>query len=201
MNAVNMTDGIDGLAGSWLLVFYLTLLGLALNASLAMEANILLLLSVCIFVFLLFNFRIRATDKASVFLGDAGALFLGLATTWFLIRFSQPDYALMRPITAVWMVGLPLMDTVSIMVRRAVSGRSPFDPDREHFHHFLSEKGLSVRGSVAGFVLVNLGLSFVGLGGEWLLLPEWLMFYSFWTLFGLYYWTMSRFWRKADSSV
>ena len=195
INATNMLDGLDGLAGGMLLVFFSILLGLALNAGLMADATLLLVLCATLTGFLLFNFRFVDSRPASIFMGDGGSLLMGMAAAWFLIRFSQDPLNLLNPITAVWLFGLPIMDTVAIMTRRIRRGRSPFAPDREHFHHILLLAGFSVRNSVLIIIGISLVFSIIGLGGQWLGVPEWFMFYSYLLLFGFYYWSMNRAWK------
>jgi len=128
-------------------------------------------------------------------MGDAGSLFLGLAVTWFLIRLTQDPINLLRPITAVWMFALPIMDTVAIMSRRVMRGRSPFSPDREHFHHILLVAGFSVRSTVLIILGLSLLLSGIGLASEGAGIPESVMFYSFMLLFAAYFWGMNHAWK------
>lgn len=195
INATNMLDGLDGLAGGLLLIFFGTLLGLAWQAGLEHDAKLLLLLSGTLVGFLLFNFRFSEARPATVFLGDAGSLFLGLAVTWFLIRFTQEPIELLRPITAIWLFALPIMDTVAIMTRRVLRGRSPFSPDREHFHHILLVAGFSVRSTVFIMLAISLLMAAIGLLSEWMTVPESVMFYTFLALFAVYYWGMDHAWK------
>jgi UDP-GlcNAc:undecaprenyl-phosphate GlcNAc-1-phosphate transferase len=195
INATNMMDGIDGLSGGVLLIFFSTLLLVAWRAGLFQEALILAVICGALSGFLVLNFRFLEYRPATVFLGDAGAMFLGLAVAWFLIRFSQEPVAQLRPITAVWFFGLPIMDTVAIMVRRMRRGRSPFAPDREHLHHILLLAGFGVRSTVLIMLGFSLMLTIVGFTGEWLNVPGSYMFYGFLLLFGLYYRGMNRAWK------
>ncbi|WP_456405123.1 hypothetical protein [Thiolapillus sp.] len=195
INATNMLDGLDGLAGGVLLVFFSVLLVLAWRAGLNQDAGILLLLCGALVGFLLFNFRFVEARSAQVFLGDAGTLFLGLAATWFLMRFTQEPVNLLRPVTAIWLFALPLMDTVAIMIRRTLLGRSPFAPDREHFHHILLVAGFGVRTTVLIMLGISLLMAAIGLAGEWAGVPEFVMFYLFLLLFAAYFWGMHHAWK------
>ncbi len=131
----------------------------------------------------------------TAFPADAGSLFLGLAVAWFLIRFTQDPINLLNPITAVWVFALPIMDTVAIMSRRVMRGRSPFYPDRDHFHHILLLAGFSVRTTVLIILGISLLLSGFGLAAEWAGVPETMMFYGFLILFGAYFWGMHHAWK------
>ena len=195
INATNMLDGLDGLAGSIMLIFFAILLVLALNNGLLMDASILLVLCATLIAFLVFNFRFTESRPASIFMGDGGTLFIGLAAAWFLIKFSQEPHNIVNPMTAVWLLGLPIMDTVAIMIRRIRRGRSPFAPDREHFHHILLLAGFSVRNSVLIIIGISLVFSLIGLTGQWLGIPEWAMFYSYILLSFFYFRGMCRAWK------
>ena len=82
----------------------------------------------------------------------------------------------MAPVTALWLVAVPIYDVVTSVFRRVFRGRSPFKADRKHFHHILMQQGLSAKVSL----LIILSLSFftasVGFIGQVLLLPDTIMF-------------------------
>jgi UDP-GlcNAc:undecaprenyl-phosphate GlcNAc-1-phosphate transferase len=103
----------------------------------------LLVLAMAIGGLLLFILRTPWRKLASVFMGDAGSMMLGFVLAWFLVRMSQGEPVILDPITAVWVIGLPLMDTVTVMVRRISFGDSPFAADRQHLHHLLLGSGLT----------------------------------------------------------
>lgn len=195
VNATNMLDGLDGLAGGMLLVFFALLGLLAHGAGLVEDFRMLLVICAALGGFLALNFRWRDDRPARIFMGDAGSLFLGLVAAWFLMRFSQQPTELFHPITAVWLFALPIMDTVSIMVRRVMRGRSPFAPDREHFHHILLLAGFKVRTTVLVMLFLSLLLAGVGLYGEYRGVPQYVMFYLFLGLFGLYFWGVLHAWK------
>jgi UDP-GlcNAc:undecaprenyl-phosphate GlcNAc-1-phosphate transferase len=153
----------------------------------------LLLLASVILAFLLFNVRI--SGRALVFMGDAGSMFLGLVLAWLLIGFSQGEGRLMSPATALWIFAVPLIDTVSLMLRRMICGRSPFEADREHFHHILRAAGFSRKQTLALVLTLALTAAAVGLGGFFLGVSEHWMFFGFLSVFGLHFWLVMRAWR------
>ena len=161
INALNMCDGMDGLSGSLVLV---VLIGLGVVAWQAGDTNnlaLLLLLACSVAGFLAFNIRV-GKKRASVFLGDAGSMFLGFALAWFVISFSQGAERSMTPVTALWFLLVPLFDTVGIMLRRIVLKKSPFAADREHMHHVLLAAGFSVNQTLA--IMVSIALLAMGFG-------------------------------------
>ncbi len=98
-------------------------------------------------------------------LGDAGSLYLGFAIAWMLIYFSQQPVSKIEPVAALWCVAIPVWDTLVVMARRIKNGRSPFAPDRNHFHHLFVDMKMDSRLALA----VILGISILfGAFGIWL---------------------------------
>jgi UDP-GlcNAc:undecaprenyl-phosphate GlcNAc-1-phosphate transferase len=80
-----------------------------------------------------------------MFLGDGGSVTLGFLVTASLVYFAQSEGALIKPVTALWLVAVPLMDMLSTMLIRAKEGRKLMEADRSHLHHTLMDMGLSAR--------------------------------------------------------
>ncbi|MDU4094336.1 MAG: hypothetical protein E7H57_13840 [Pantoea sp.] len=80
-----------------------------------------------------------------MFMGDAGSTLIGFTVIWLLIIATQGEDAVMRPVTALWLIAVPLMDMLRVMMGRIRRGDSPFRPDREHLHHVLLRVGFSGR--------------------------------------------------------
>lgn len=145
INAINMIDGIDGLAG-------LLSISILINLVLAIQAVGVPTLERYIFLitaiigstagFLVFNFM---PGRRKVFLGDAGSMVLGLILAYLLITFSQasPQAGTMSTSLTAWLVALPVIETLTLFIRRLRAGRSPFSSDREHLHHLLMNLGIS----------------------------------------------------------
>ncbi len=189
INAFNMIDGLDGLAGGQALIATGWLVLLCLHAPIIMDARLesLLVLAAAIAGFLLFNLRHPWRAKAKVFMGDAGSTLLGYVLAWFLVRMSQDEGMELDPITAVWILGLPLMDTFAVMVRRIIAGHSPFAADRQHLHFLLLNNGLSDGRGVAILLLIAFGLGGFGVLAQWFGMPVYLRFYAFVGVFLLYF--------------
>jgi UDP-GlcNAc:undecaprenyl-phosphate/decaprenyl-phosphate GlcNAc-1-phosphate transferase len=137
--------------------------------------------------FLGFNAPLRGRPRALVFLGDAGSLFLGLVLAWLAIRLSMEPSAALSPITAVWILGIPLADTVALMLRRLLRGRSPFSPDVEHLHHLLQKRGLGNSAASALMVASSVLMGAAGLIAERADVPDFAMFYAYGILWIAYY--------------
>lgn len=194
INAVNMADGLDGLAASLVLIAITALGVIAWSGGSTWDIGVLGLLGATIFSFLLSNLRLDG--RSLVFMGDAGSLFLGFALVWFLIDLSQGEQRLMAPVTALWLFALPLLDTVSIIGRRILLGRSPFLADREHFHHILLAAGFGPKRTLLLMVLIALAVAGVGLAGHFFGVSEHWMFFGFLCLFALHFRITMRAWRK-----
>ncbi|MBI5237004.1 MAG: undecaprenyl/decaprenyl-phosphate alpha-N-acetylglucosaminyl 1-phosphate transferase [Deltaproteobacteria bacterium] len=136
-NAINLADGLDGLAGG------ISLLGFCCIGYLAylVGNNVVIILSLslagAIFGFLRYN-----TYPASLFMGDTGSQLLGFSAAVLAIKITQGDTPL-SPVLPLIILGFPVLDTLSVMVERVREGRSPFSPDKNHFHHRLLRLGLS----------------------------------------------------------
>lgn len=192
INAINMLDGVDGLAGGVALVGLLIFSAFAAAGAYLQQTMLLPLVSV-IAGFMLFNLRTPWRSKASVFMGDAGSVLLGFALAWYAVDLAQSRA--MTPITAVWILAIPLMDTCTLMIHRVLKGRSPFSADREHLHHILLRAGFSHGQTAVIVCILTLLLAAFGVAGWWLGVPEYVMFYSFMVLSGFYFYGMLHAWK------
>lgn len=135
-NAVNLADGLDGLAGG---TTFLSLCAVALMSSFAGGASstaLALALAGAVLGFLRFN-----TYPATVFMGDAGSQLLGFSVAVLSIRATQNSASEISAAIPVLLLALPILDTLSVMVQRISEGRSPFSADKNHIHHKLLALG------------------------------------------------------------
>jgi UDP-GlcNAc:undecaprenyl-phosphate GlcNAc-1-phosphate transferase len=147
-NAYNMIDGIDGLAGATISLPLVALYLLANAAGHPMADGVLLML-IPLGIFLCFNLGANKRYLPKIFLGDSGSITLGFLVTASLVYFSQGEQAVILPVTALWLVTVPLMDMLATMLRRAKNGRKLMEADRSHVHHTLMNLGLSPRQTLA----------------------------------------------------
>lgn len=159
INAFNMCDGVDGLAGS----LCLAALGMFAIAALyagngALFSGLLPILAV-VGVFLLYNMRFPWQSRARVFMGNAGSAFLGLAMAWAAIRLTQNTAHPVSPALAPWLLAPPLIDCLVLTVRRIKLGRSPFHADRDHMHHLLLDAGFSPAQVAVGLTVLSCTLA------------------------------------------
>jgi UDP-GlcNAc:undecaprenyl-phosphate/decaprenyl-phosphate GlcNAc-1-phosphate transferase len=195
INAVNMMDGLDGLAGGIVAVCLSTLSVLAWLSGQTSIAWLLLVLLAVVLGFLLFNWRFSKQHQARVFMGDAGSMFLGFVLAWFLVSLSQGESVVIQPVTALWLLALPLIDTVALMVRRSIRGNSPFLADRQHMHHALLHTGLSITSTVVLLIGLSMVFAIIGSLAQWLDTPGYWLFYSFAAIFLGYFVLMNKTWR------
>ena len=145
-NAINLIDGLDGLAAGVSCVSSLTMMATALFIP-AVNANVPVILAAtagsCL-GFLPYN-----ANPAKIFMGDTGALLLGyiLATVSVMGLFKL--YAIVTFIIPIIALALPLLDTFFAIVRRTLKGQNPLKPDRGHLHHILMDMGLNQKQTVA----------------------------------------------------
>lgn len=158
INAINMTDGVDGLAGSMVLV---ALIGLAFAGHGGAVSALALVGAAVVLGFLAFNFPLKVNRPIRTFMGDGGSTVLGFVTAWLMIGVSQPPNSLVSPAAALGFVAVPLYDLTSCFFRRLFDGRSPFSADRNHYHHVLQEAGLGRRQILA--VLLSAAFSVLAL--------------------------------------
>ncbi|PZP54991.1 MAG: undecaprenyl/decaprenyl-phosphate alpha-N-acetylglucosaminyl 1-phosphate transferase [Micavibrio aeruginosavorus] len=143
INAINMMDGVDGLAGGNCLIIFCWLL---IACFVAGEWEVFLslgLLCGAILGFLVYNMRNPLRRKAAIFLGDAGSMALGLTIAWYCIHLSQQPIAIIPPVSVAWIIALPIVDAFGLLVARLSEGKHPFEPDRRHFHHHFLDAGFS----------------------------------------------------------
>ncbi len=186
VNAVNLCDGADGLAGGlvFIAVFWIALMS-AVSANTGTLALSLGLLG-CIAAFQVFNLRFPWRSRAVIFLGDAGSLSLGFVLAWLTGDAAQSRTPLFPPVTAIWLVAIPISDTIVCMSRRLAKGQNPFRADRTHLHHILIDLGMPVGRAVALILLLAFVLAGTGVAGWALGVPEHLMFYTAMAVFALY---------------
>jgi UDP-GlcNAc:undecaprenyl-phosphate GlcNAc-1-phosphate transferase len=152
-NAINLADGLDGLAGGTTLLCFCALALLALAGADAVTASIALASIGAILGFLRFN-----THPARIFMGDSGSQFLGLGVGVTAVVATQNPQSSVSAALPLLLLGLPVLDTLMVMVQRLLDGRSPFDADRNHIHHKLLALGFEHQEAVVAIYLLQCAL-------------------------------------------
>lgn len=186
INAFNMVDGIDGLIGSLSINTFTSIAILFLMNAQTGYLSYPLILATAIIPYLIFNLGFLKKETKKIFMGDAGSMFIGLSVIWLLTMGTQGENASFRPVTALWICAIPLMDMLAIVIRRYKNGRSPFKPDRDHLHHILLRAGLNSKQTLIVISMVASLFSLIGLLGEYLQLSESTMLLGFIFTFVVY---------------
>ncbi|MDR9827839.1 UDP-N-acetylglucosamine--undecaprenyl-phosphate N-acetylglucosaminephosphotransferase [Vibrio sp. FNV 38] len=207
INAFNMVDGIDGLLGGLSIVTFGSLAIIMAMADAPKLSFLCVVILVAILPYIAMNLGLLGRRRR-VFMGDAGSMLIGFTVIWvLLISTQEADSRVIRPVTALWLIAVPLMDMMAIMFRRIRRGDSPFKPDREHLHHIFQRLGLSPRQTLSAICFISLGYASFGILGELARIPEAIMFvlfifaFAIYAIFLSYVWVITtsiRRWRHKD---
>ena len=162
-NAVNLIDGLDGLACGVSTISAATMLVIALLVS---ERDVALMMAALVGAcmgFLPYNF-----NPAKIFMGDTGSTFLGFIMATMSVEGMFKQYTIISFVVPFLMLGLPIFDVCFAVVRRVSHGQSPMKPDRGHVHHRLIDMGFSQKQAVGVLYVISaiLGLSAVVLAAS-----------------------------------
>jgi UDP-GlcNAc:undecaprenyl-phosphate GlcNAc-1-phosphate transferase len=152
-NAVNLADGLDGLAGGLVL---LCLCAIALFAAMSGNATVAetaLIEAGAVLGFLRFN-----THPARIFMGDSGSQMLGFSVGALALLATQGEASPLSAALPLLLLGIPIMDTLTVMLTRIRAGRSPFSADSNHLHHRLLALGFAHREAVLLIYLMQVAL-------------------------------------------
>ena len=154
MNAYNMADGLNGICASFGLVplIFLTFFG-------SVKYGLLIPIG-AILGFMAYNLGYLG-KKRRVFLGDSGSNYIGFIVAFLCITYSQ-DSQIINPVTALWLVAIPLLDCLGVITSRIKKGLMPFTPGRDHLHHKLLDKGFSPKNILYIFIFMSIVLCSVG---------------------------------------
>ncbi|ELA9571872.1 UDP-N-acetylglucosamine--undecaprenyl-phosphate N-acetylglucosaminephosphotransferase [Vibrio parahaemolyticus] len=195
INAFNMVDGIDGLLGGLSIVTFGALAYLLKVDSQHGLAYLCVVIVVAMLPYIFMNLGILGRER-KIFMGDAGSMMIGFTVIWLLLGVSQAESKpLMRPVTALWLIAVPLMDMAAIMIRRIRRGDSPFKPDREHLHHIFQRMGLSSKQTLVTICGIATLYAAFGIYGEMAGISEAAMFYTFIACFIVYSILLAHVWR------
>jgi len=174
INALNLIDGVDGLAsglGILYCLFFAIYFSLTANINMAISAYAM---TGSLFVFFLYNVF---GGKRKIFMGDSGSLLLGYMITLYVFEFNEmnayksiPAVFQMSaaPAVTICVLSVPLFDTLRVMLTRLKKGVSPFHPDKNHIHHLLLKTGLKHHQVTFVLLIVSVGFILLGiLGRQW----------------------------------
>ena len=150
-NAINMIDGLDGLAAGIAIVVSVVTLAIAGLFGNPLVALLSIILLGAIAGFLRYNI-----NPASIFMGDSGSLSLGFVLACISLNGSSPEPGTSALLVPVILLSLPIADSILAVIRRIRRGIHPFHADREHIHHRLVHLGLSQPGAAMAMIGISL---------------------------------------------
>ena len=186
INAFNMTDGVDGLVGVLSLNVFASLGVLAYLNGAEINDGVTSMLAGAVVAFLFFNFGSFKQGRYKIFMGDAGSMLMGLTIIWMLTYSTKGEQAVLRPITAVWIIAIPLMDMFSVMLRRIMKGHSPLRASRDHLHHMFLLSGFGNTATTYAIGFISALFCAVGIAGEIMNIADHVMAAAFLALFVAY---------------
>jgi len=162
-NAINLADGLDGLAGGTTLLSCCAIALLGLSIGDRFVTTVAIILSGSLLGFLRYN-----TYPARVFMGDGGSQFLGFTVAVITVLLTQVETAPLSAALPLLLLGMPIIDTLMVMAQRVMEGRSPFSADKNHIHHRLLSLGFDHHEAVIVIYLLQGAL----LGTAWFMRYE-----------------------------
>lgn len=182
INAINMVDGLDGLAGGISLIAFISF---AILAYINHQMDLMLLsiaLSGAVVAFLRYNWH-----PSKLFMGDAGSFSLGFSLAFLSIAITQTIDSRVAPVAPLLILAVPIVDTITIMIKRILNGKNPFVADRYHLHHIFPRFGLDKKATVTVILFLSAILSSTAIIGTILKVPECYLFFIFIGYFVLYF--------------
>jgi UDP-GlcNAc:undecaprenyl-phosphate GlcNAc-1-phosphate transferase len=170
-NALNMIDGLDGLAGGISLIAFF---GFVALSHLNHQPEIMFLsiaFSGAVAGFLIYNW-----SPSRLFMGDAGSLCLGFSLAFLSIVVTQKEGSVVPPVVPLLILAVPIVDTVTVMVKRIVNGKSPFHADSTHIHHILMRVGFSKTAAVWIILAISSIFTMIGILGVTYRIPDYYLF-------------------------
>lgn len=194
INAVNMMDGVDGLTGAVSSVEFFMLFLLAIHTGANREMMLIIAFLGSIFAFLLFNFPSKFSEKRKLFLGDAGSMLIGLTLAYLCIQLTQAPNGY-PPILMIWIMALPIMDTLYLIINRKTRGVPVFKADRRHIHHILLLLNCIPRQTTLILMATSCVISSLGILLYLLGVSDYVLFYGFVIIF-IFYSILSNYLKK-----
>ena len=214
INAVNFSDGADGLCGGLALInLFWMLVAVAIASSLATSSGVsdapyaqsLVPLAAAMMgglaAFLIFNLRSPWRKRAAIFLGDSGSMLIGFTLAWFAIHVTSAyGSASVKPVVCLWIMAVPLADSASCLLRRILEGVTPMTPDLKHLHHLVRKSGLTTGQSVAVIHAGSFLCGLFGVSGWWLGMEERWLFALFALALVIFVGATQWAWRRLEEA-
>ena len=159
VNALNLMDGIDGLAATIGATAAFALAGMCLIGGRQVDAVVALALGGALVGFLRYNM-----PPASIFLGDTGSMLIGFLLGALALHSSLKGPTTVALAAPVAMLAIPILDSTAAILRRKLTGKSIYATDRGHMHHVIMGKGYSNRATVGIIAVASIGTCAAALG-------------------------------------
>lgn len=158
INAVNLIDGLDGLAAGTSIIAAVTMAISGYATGQTEMASMALILIGATLGFLKYNFH-----PAKIFMGDTGSMFLGYNLAVLAVMGFTKSFTLLSLVTPILVLAIPILDTLFAIIRRKMNNKPIFKPDKNHLHHCLLNYGFSHRDTVLVIYAVSAVLALCGL--------------------------------------
>ncbi len=171
INAMNMTDGQDGLAGGIALGEVVLLGYLCWHNQRTEDLTLLTIFGLLLIIFLFFNMRWPWRKHAAIFLGDAGSTFIAFTIAWFAISSGQ-SAGTIKPVIVLWILAFPVFDLVQVCLARFELGKPLSQPSLDHLHHLLQSSGVDPGTSTWTLIILSFSLGMVGILLNYFQIPD-----------------------------
>ena len=187
VNAYNMIDGMDGLLATMVFIALAGAVLFQISSGQILLAEQMAVLAAAILPYLCVN--LGFFTKRKVFIGDAGSMLLGYILAWFFIYLSQSPIEAIKPVSVLWCLAVPIVDTVVVMGRRILKKKSIFAADRAHLHHLFQLAKVSDRKALltidalaVSLLLLGVVMSFYSERYSFVAFLIFFCFYAYWVL-------------------
>ncbi|EDN68190.1 Undecaprenyl-phosphate alpha-N-acetylglucosaminyl 1-phosphate transferase [Beggiatoa sp. PS] len=187
INALKISDGIEGLAAGLALIALCSLALASWKMGLIQALEILALIITVVITFLSFNLRFFRHPKKRVLLGTTGCLFLGLILAWFMITLSQEEQRAILPVTILWIFALPLFEMASFLIYQLFNRLDLFDAEWKPIHYYLLAADFTHFQTLSILLSFAFGFALVGIIGLLLAFSEIILFWTFNSLLIFYF--------------
>ena len=195
INAFNMIDGLDGLLGTLSTIAFASISILLYINKQHELAYFCVIITATILPYICMNLGYLGRQR-KVFMGDAGSMMIGFVIIWLLLNTTQVNTThsssnlLIRPVSVLWLIAVPLMDMTATIIRRVANKRSPFQSDQDHIHYILQYLGFSPMETLSIIGSLSCLLAGFGIACELFQVPDPIVFYGFLLCFSVYFFTL-----------
>lgn len=202
VNAMNLIDGIDGLASSLAVLILSTFAYLFLQLGSELFSLISISLAGAVLAFFIFNY-FGKVGKLKIFMGDSGSLFLGYVIAYLAIKYQMDNeqggfpYREDSLLISYSLVFLPCIDVVRVALQRKFNGKNMFDPDKTHIHHCVMNLGLDMHQTLAVILTLFIAICTINYGVYTAGIPTAIILFIDITIYGLFILAVQKF-KAAD---